>query len=213
MKILFIGNSFTARNDVPGMIASLAQARGERVEPQLIAAGGASLRAHWNRGEAPAAITQTPRDWVVLQEQSTLPVKNAARMHENIRLFAPLIAESGARAALYVTWARRNVPETQATITRAYRAIAAEIGAALVPAGPAWQAFMRLYPGPALHDRDLSHPSPAGSYLAACVFYAALFGRTPAGLPGLVAGLGADDAARMQAIAWETVQGRVDEAG
>lgn len=206
MKILFIGNSFTARNDVPGMIAALARARGEQLQHQLISAGGASLRAHWNRGEAPAAIAQGRHDWVVLQEQSTLPVKNARRMHENVRLFAPLIAESGARTALYVTWARRNVPEAQAAITAAYAAIAAEVGATLVPVGPAWEAFMRRYPSPTLHDRDLSHPSPAGSYLAACVFYATLFGRTPAGLPVLVDRLEAPDAARLQAVAWETVQ-------
>ena len=212
MKILFIGNSFTARNDVPGMLAALARASGEQLQHRLISAGGASLRAHWNKGEAPAAIAETRHDWVVLQEQSTLPVKNAGRMHENIRLFAPLIAESGARTALYVTWARRNVPEAQAAITGAYAAIAAEIGAALVPVGPAWEAFMRRCPGATLHDRDLSHPSPAGSYLAACVFYATLFGRTPEGLPLLVGGLEAADAALMQAVAWETTLERAGGA-
>ena len=202
MDVLFIGNSFTARNDVPGIVASLAGAHGERVEPQLISAGGASLRAHWNRGDAPAAITRTPRDWVVLQEQSTLPVKNAKRMHENVRLFAPPIAESGAKAALYATWARRTAPESQGTITEAYTTIAAEIGATLVPVGTAWQALTRGSPGPDLYDRDSSHPSPAGSYLAACVFLAVFFGRSPVGLPAPVPGLPADDAARLQQIAW-----------
>ena len=29
LKVLFIGNSFTARNDLPGLIARLAAARGK----------------------------------------------------------------------------------------------------------------------------------------------------------------------------------------
>ena len=86
MKILFIGNSFTARNNVPELIAQLAAARGQQLQHQLIQAGGASLRMHWNKGEAQRAIKQTGYDYVVLQEQSTLPVKNPQRFHENVRL-------------------------------------------------------------------------------------------------------------------------------
>src|SRR5438093_989728 len=86
-KVLFIGNSFTARNNLPQRIAQLAAARGRSMEHQLISAGGASLRMHWNAGVAPKAIENGQCDYVVLQEQSTLPVKNAKRMHENIRVF------------------------------------------------------------------------------------------------------------------------------
>src|SRR5437773_6623907 len=117
MKILFIGNSFTARNDVPGIIESLANARGKQIDHRLISAGGASLRMHWNKGEAQRAIQETRYDYVVLQEQSTLPVKNPRRMHENIRLFDQAIKASGAKTALYLTWARQNAPETQQAIT------------------------------------------------------------------------------------------------
>src|SRR6185503_15796506 len=113
MKVLFIGNSFTARNDVPAMLAQLAEARGQHLEHQLISAGGASLRMHWNKGDAQKAILKPRRDWVVLQEQSTLPIKNAVRMHENIRLFDEVIRQSGAKMALYQTWARKNAPATQ----------------------------------------------------------------------------------------------------
>jgi hypothetical protein len=56
LKVLFIGNSFTARNDLPGLIARLAAARGKTLEHRLISAGGASLRTHWNAGEALKAI-------------------------------------------------------------------------------------------------------------------------------------------------------------
>src|SRR5262245_59139929 len=113
LKVLFIGNSFTARNDLPGLIAQLAEARGKGLQHRLISAGGASLRTHWNAGEALKAIQEGQYDCVVLQEQSTLPVKNAKRMHENVRLFNEAIKAAGAKTVLYMTWARLGAPESQ----------------------------------------------------------------------------------------------------
>src|SRR4051794_37833515 len=96
-NILFIGNSFTQRNDLPGLLANLAAARGMCIKHKLISAGGASLRTHWNAGRAAQAIASGGYDYVVLQEQSTLPVKNAKRFAENVRLFAEAIKQAGSK--------------------------------------------------------------------------------------------------------------------
>jgi hypothetical protein len=181
LNILFIGNSFTERNNVPALIANLASGCGKQFNHQLISAGGASLRMHWNKGEAQQIIQQNKFDYVVLQEQSTLPFKNAKRMRENIRLFDEVIKNSGAKTALYLTWARQNTPEIQGAITEAYTTIGEEIGATIIPVGIAWENFLREHKTPILHDKDLSHPTLAGSYLAACVFYSVLFGENPVG--------------------------------
>jgi len=175
LNVLFIGNSFTARNDLPGLIATIAAAAGKRLDHRLISAGGASLRRHWNSGEAARAIAAQQFDYVVLQEQSTLPIKNRDRMHENVRLFDEVIRKAGARTALYLTWARAHAPESQAAITEAYESIGRELGATIIPAGVAWEAFLREHDEPVLHDADGSHPTLAGSYLAACVAYRAVF--------------------------------------
>lgn len=204
LKALFIGNSFTARNDLPGLVARLAEARGKALEHRLISAGGASLRTHWNAGEALKAIQGGHYDHVVLQEQSTLPVKNATRMHENVRLFDEAIKAAGAKTVLYMTWARQNVPQSQQAITDAYTSIGRELGATVVPVGLAWQKFLGKHDQPVLHDKDQSHPSLAGSYLAACVFLAMLFNESPVGIPGEVAGLSAKDLALLQKVAWQT---------
>jgi hypothetical protein len=203
LKVLFVGNSFTARNDLPGLITRLAAARGKALEHRLIHAGGASLRAHWNAGKAAEAIRDGGYDAVVLQEQSTLPVKNPARMHENVRLFDGAIKAAGARTALYMTWARRNAPDSQQAITAAYTAIGEELDATVAPVGVAWQRFFRDNDRPVLHDRDQSHPTVAGSYLAACVFLVALFRESPVGVDVDVPGLSAGDRAALQAAAWQ----------
>ena len=206
LKVLFIGNSFTARNNVPELIAQLAAARGLQFEHRLIQAGGASLRMHWNKGEAQQAMQEARYDYVVLQEQSTLPIKNPARMHENIRLFDEVIKDAGAKTALYLTWARQNAPETQAALTAAYTTIAEERGALVVPVGSAWQQFLRQHQQPLLHDKDQSHPTLAGSYLAACVFFAVFFGENPTGLASNLHGLTPTETVLLQSSAWETVR-------
>jgi hypothetical protein len=163
LKVLFIGNSFTARNDLPGLVAKLAAARGKTVEHRLISAGGASLRTHWNAGQALKAIQSGEYDHVVLQEQSTLPVKNAKRMHENVRLFDEATKAAGARTVLYMTWARQHEPESQQVITDAYASIGRELGASVVPVGLTSQrrAGPRQVQCPSWHEhaspgRDLS---------------------------------------------------------
>ena len=204
LNVLFIGNSFTARNDLPGLIATIATAAGKSLEHRLISAGGASLRRHWNAGEAAKAIESGGYDYVVLQEQSTLPIKNRDRMHENVRLFHAAIRSAGAKTALYLTWARQHAPQTQATITEAYQLIAAETGATIVPAGIAWELFLRKHDHPVLHDRDGSHPTLAGSYLAACVAFEVLFrADLPRGVE--IRGLPTADEQRLRTVAARSI--------
>jgi hypothetical protein len=141
-------------------------------------------------------------DAVVLQEQSTLPAKNAARFHDNVRLFDGAIRAAGAATVLYMTWARRDHPASQAAITEAYTAIGRELGATVVPVGTAWAGLLGARDRPVLHDRDGSHPTVAGSYLAACVFYGTLLKESPVGNGAQVAGLSEEDRASLQAAAW-----------
>jgi hypothetical protein len=181
MNVLFIGNSFTQRNDLPGLVAQMAEAAGEQLDHELLSIGGASLRMHWNKGEAAELIKNGLFDVVVLQEQSTLPIKNAARMRENVLLFDEAIKAVRARTALYMTWARAHAPQSQAAITEAYTSVGKEIGATILPAGLAWEKVLSEPKHPVLHDKDGSHPSFAGSYLSACTVLEALFGINPVG--------------------------------
>lgn len=203
INILFIGNSFTQRNNVPQMLSDMAAARELSVKHELISAGGASLRTHWNAGRAAEAIASGGFSHVVLQEQSTLPVKNAKRMAENVRLFDPLIQRAGAKTVLYMTWARQHQPETQQVIIDAYNTIGQELGAIVVPVGVAWRRFLAEHDTPVLYDRDQSHPTLAGSYLAVCVFMATLLKSNPVGIESGPAGLDQHDRVVLQRAAWK----------
>lgn len=204
MRILFVGNSFTGRNDLPGLIRELAAALPQpvTVETSQILVNGASLRQHWNKGEAKAQIEAGGWDYVVLQEQSTLPIKNAVRYHENVRLFAELLKEREIPGLLYLTWARTSAPESQALLNDATEAIGQETGLAVVPVGRVWEAFLAAHPEVPLHDADGSHPAPMGSYLAACVFVDRLTGQKPgAALPKSLSKLSPEQAAVVREFA------------
>jgi len=174
-RILFVGNSFVARNDVPGLVRGLAASAGRTAETDSIVAGGASLRRHLNAGTVSKALESSSWHYVVLQEQSTLPIKNPVRYHENVRALQAVIAAAGAETVLYMTWARRSAPETQGLLTDSVNGIAKEIGAVVAPAGTAWQQVLQAHPEMTLHAADGSHPTLAGSFLAACVLYGAIF--------------------------------------
>jgi len=206
LKLLFIGNSFTARNDLPGLLAQLAVTRGKSIRHRLISAGGASLRQHWNAGKALEATKEGHFDYVILRQQSTLPIKNAKRMHENPRLFDEAITLAGAKTILCMTWARQLAPESQQAITDAYTSIGRDLGATVVPVGVVWQHFLRKRDQPVLYDRDQSHPTLAGSYFAAGVFLAVLFKENPIGIEGEAEGLTKKDLFLLQKTAWQEVK-------
>ena len=210
-QILFIGNSFTNRNDVPGMLerlgASASPAR--RIETRRVIANGAALKAHWDRGTARDEIKRSAWDYVVLQEQSTLPLKNRARMHESIRTFDLAIRERGAKTVLYLTWARLHSFDRQDELSDAFTTIGRELGAIVLPAGVAWKRALAERPGLVLHDKDQSHPNPGGTYLAACTFYATLFAQSPVGLTTDFPVLKKQEPELLRAlqdVAWRTVR-------
>ena len=206
-RALFIGNSFTARNDLPGLLAQLVTAGGKgKLEHELISINGAPLRTHLNKGEAQRRMQAARWDYVVLQEQSTLPVKNATRTAENIRDFDAMIKKAGAQTVLYMTWARQNAPETQDDRAATYTRSGRELGATVVPAGLAWQHCLAAHPEIVLHDKDQSHPNLAGSYLAACAFYAALFIGRARSIPTIAIDLDTNIVESLHGAALETAR-------
>jgi hypothetical protein len=209
-RILFIGNSYTSRNDMPEILAGVAAKSGisRPVETQVVAFGGASLAAHWNRGLAQELLAGQMWNAVVLQDQSTRPLHFHKSMQEYGRRFAQAAQAAGAKPFLYVTWARQDQPESQDTITSAYQELADATGAVPVPVGPAWQQLHRARPQLVLYHADRSHPTLAGSYLSACVFCASIFGKKPKGIDNKkmdeTMRLTKEDADLIHQVAWRT---------
>jgi hypothetical protein len=208
--VLFIGNSYSYyNNSLHGHVRSLVHAADPGARNgttfRSMTVSGSFLRDH---GPGLAAMLKSRRwDVVVLQGQSTEPVaaRRAGPFRETVRDYERQIREAGARTALYMTWAWRGKPDMTRPLADAYVAAGNDSGSLVVPVGLAFERALKLRPDLVLHHSDDQHPSLEGTYLSACVFYAALYGRSPAG-SGYTAGLPADTAAFLQRAAWETVQ-------
>ena len=78
---------------------------------------------------------------------------------------------------------------------------AGQIKAIVVPVGTVWQKFLSAHDKPMLHDRDGSHPTLAGTYLAACTFLAGLLKQSPTSIESGPVKLPPEDRALLQAAA------------
>jgi malectin (di-glucose binding ER protein) len=201
-KILFVGNSHTFFWNLPKTIRALLHTGPVDVwiDTEVCVSGGKNLAWHWKQGEAPQRIREGGFDYVVLQEASKANDDEAV---EDIRRFDTLIRESGAQTLLYCIW---NDP-TFHTTQRA----AEELGVCLIPVGHAWHTFGEEHPGIRLVGSDGHHAGMHGSFLSACVFYAALSGQSPEGHPHpttLINEVRLDDriAGLLEQAAWEAVQ-------
>ena len=167
---------FIARNDLPGLIKQRVTAGSEGdLGCELISVSSAPLCTHLNKGEAPERMQSQRFDDMGLQEQSTLPIKNSTCCLENVHDFDALIRKAGVCTVLYMTWVRRNAPQTQDALSTVCIHKNKATGAIVVLAGLAWQRCLQEYPDILLHDKDPSYSNLVGSDLAACPFYAALF--------------------------------------
>jgi len=172
-QVLYIGNSYTYYHRMPESISAMARTEKSprEIHAKVVAVPAATLKRHWDSGAAQNAIRERTWDYVVLQEQSVQPLEQKERMYEYVRLLDKEIKLNGARTVLFLTWATRDQPETQLTLSAAYHAIAQELGALVAPVGPAWQIARQGAPDLSLYEPDGSHPTANGSYLAACVLY------------------------------------------
>jgi hypothetical protein len=217
-RVLFIGNSYTYVNDLPGMFAKLAASAHLPAATGMLATGGATLADHVASPVTAAEIAARRWNAVALQEQSQNPALEGLRrasMYPAARTLVALVRRARERALFYLTpahrdgWPEQGLPDytsMQDAVDVGYLTIARELGVPLVPAGAAWSAAVGRGAGAGLWQPDGSHPTVTGTYLTACVFYAAVFGRSARGL-AYHAGLLAGEAARLQAIASSTVRG------
>jgi hypothetical protein len=196
LRVLFVGNSFTFENSLPALVHNLAAGDpgGRPIYSVEYAAPGWSLRQADKDGGLTKLLRDIKWDVVVLQEKSWLlsfPEEQWGRStYPFARDLHGKIAASGARTLLFMTWGyalgdRRTVPhdtyaEMQMRLAEGYSRLGAELGARVAPAGLAWAEALRRKPALDLWADDGQHPGRSGSYLAACVFYAALTGRDPA---------------------------------
>ena len=200
LKVLFIGNSYTAWHTIPEIVAQMAHSRGKRLYYEMHAPGGRTFERHWREGTALEKIRSKSWDYVVFQNQSFEPLYNPEAMLAYGQLLADAVNETGAENLYFMTPAyarerdfikknprfRKLFEDMQARLDRGYRELAGRTSGTLCPVGPAWAQFRERSPDLPLHHSDASHPGQIGAYLTALMFYRVLFDEPVSGMPGTV---------------------------
>jgi hypothetical protein len=183
-EVLFIGNSYVYVNDMPSILEQLSVSTKDSkpIHCSTATVGGATLEMFWNDPKTHQILKSRKWDIVVLQEQSTRPITDPALFSKYGGLLANEIKSTGAKPYLYMTWARKDTPDTQDILTRGYRDLGTKYGCTVAPVGEAWRTVRKQYPSYEIFESDGSHPNPEGAYLTACVFYGAISGKSPIGL-------------------------------
>lgn len=208
-SVLFVGNSFTFYNNAiythlrKLLVAEDASNR-QKIFLKSMTTSGAMLSDH--SGGLKQLLAS--REWgvVVLQGQSREPIDNdtAPGFQATVRVYSEAIRSTGAEPVLFMTWAYAGQPEMMDQLANEFRRLGKELDVMVIPVGLAFERAIENIPGVVLHDPDKKHPSLEGTYLAAAVFYASLYGKSPVALD-YNAGLDEKIALQLRQAAWQTV--------
>lgn len=208
MKILMLGNSYTYFSDLPKILQALLDENGVDAVVDSITAGGRRLVQNLDEGDAlhaevVAKCQESAYDVLILQEQSHTPMSHYREFLRGVCGCVALVKP--ARTVMYATWGRKEGCDlleefgwTNQSMTEglaaAYEAAARKVGGRCAHVGKSFFEIRMAYPEIELYDPDLSHPSYAGSCVAALTIYKKITGSLPAKTASL--NMNANDVAR-----------------
>ncbi len=222
-KILFVGNSHMFYNDLSGTFVRIADAFGHRSDVYELSKGYYTLKRYANPEDELGALfdkTVTGKKWdfVVLQESTGIVLSASVDedMYPYARTLDEKVKSAGGQTAFLMTWAPKNGikdgfkkqsrEQLQSVLAENYMEISGELDDLVIPAGIGFMRCMEQYPEIELWDADGQHPSPAGTYLAACTAYAVVYQQSPENCT-YIGELDSEQAVKLQKIAAELVLG------
>jgi hypothetical protein len=227
VNVLFVGNSFTAANGLSQLFQGIAANAGVTVYVAERSPGGASVGdtvhssiVHMYDTALYNLIRSRAWDYLVLQDNQGAYINSYGVFSSvsnviagNLRIRDSLLANNPcANIVLFSGWALQGgyppygLSEIQMIqrIFANYSFLNDTLHQIIAPIGPAWITSLNNYPSINLWGPDSTHPSLEGSYLTACVIFAAIFKKDPANSI-YTGGLNLNDAQNLNNIAFPTV--------
>ncbi len=225
-KLLFVGNSFSFYNNgIHNHLGSLIRTNSEWEtgvnRHKLLTYSGGHL---FEQIISIAGIFETDTrgfEAVILQGHSNEPInkKKSKRFEDALQRTVNLVREQNLEPILFMTWGYKNDSKMAQRIIDAYVQQGKRHKIRVAPVGIAFQQASKRLPdidlyvpdvsgtfeNKIIYREDIKHPSEAGTYLAACVFYAMLFNKSPEGTP-FSSNLSNIDALALQKLSWDVVQ-------
>lgn len=226
LSVLFLGNSYTAYNNLPQLVKSLSSSSGKTLITDWYTPGGMTISGHTKDPIVIDKINQGIWDYVIIQEQSQIPGINYLRynsMYPALTELKEMVKKANpcARVITYITWGRRyggqqcdptntycspvfsDFNHMQDSLTVAYNEISDKLNMQCAPVGVTWQNILNDT-NLVLHSNDNSHPNADGSYVAALTIYSCIWKRPGSG-NSYTGGLTASRAQYYQQMSDQTV--------
>ncbi len=198
-KVLFIGNSYIAVNNLPSIVSAMATNTGDLLIYDSNTPGGFRFMNHAANTTTLNKINSNNWDYVVLQAQSQEAAFSQSQMNNEVFPYATTLSNAirqnneCSQPLFYMTWGRQNgdpgncpyIPWVctyegmDDVIRNSYLFMAEQNQAELSPVGAVWRYIRLNNPSINLYSSDESHPSMAGSYAAACAFYTMIYKKDP----------------------------------
>jgi hypothetical protein len=197
-NVLFVGNSYTHMNNLCKMYERLANSKGKNVFADTLAVSGSSLQGHTLRENTYKKMKARNWDYVFIQGYSrelsrdsaiiavqTIPY--AQQLIDSIKKYNPCISIYYYMTCGYADGFKDSIPDDSYTlmqerIQKGYLQLSEATGNyPVAPVGMVWKQMRETYPDLNLYAPDNAHPSPYGSYIAACTFYTAVYKESPLG--------------------------------
>lgn len=198
-RVYFIGNSYTSSQNIPQIVANIAQTSNDVLTFQQTTPGGSTLFQHSNNAVVQNNIDTGNWDYVVLQEQSQIPSFSVEQVR--FQMFPPaenlanrIRAQNPcATPIFYMTWGRKNGDNQNCpylpyvctytgmddAIRLRYEEIAASTNSVVSPVGAVWRYLRTNHPEIELYTGDGSHQSVFGAIASAYTFYTVIFKKDP----------------------------------
>lgn len=165
-RVLMIGNSHTAVNQLPLMVRTILNTDGRWRPVTMVMRAGAFLEDLARQPAIRKEIAEGKWDVIVLQGAKVSSSHKYRYSQTGGIELAKLAKASGARTLLFAEWPRKGLKETAFTLD-VYREIGDAAKVEIVPTGRAWNAYLAKRPEAALWQGDGNHASAMGSMLAA----------------------------------------------
>ena len=187
INVLFIGNSKTFVNDANARFQNLANAAGKNVHAERTPAyGGKTLYELSTYDSIKNQIRSKKWDYIVLQEQTDTSEYNLDYIIQgcnNLINYTKNNSNKNVTPIYNATWIVDSAGQSrQNTLNNNFNEAKKRFGGKIAYSGNAFLNCRSQYPHISLYEDD-RHPTVAGQYLSACCVYAAIYGKSPVGIP------------------------------
>jgi hypothetical protein len=183
-ELLFIGNSHSAANGLPDLVATLIETGlPGKTANSAQAPGFGFLSDRLGDGVTQQSLDSRPWTHVILQAQKYSSSGLYDYPTDAAEIWIRLVKERNARPILFPEWPRRGNTEEGFRVHNLHLGIASRESACVAPVGLAWDESIASYPDLNLYAPDGNHSNLLGALLTAYVFYELFTGQPAVDLP------------------------------